>query len=421
MTTRNGDTERNGRLTAVEVADLLGVKRETVYAYVSRGILHRVLAMDGRTSLFEREEVEALRRGRRPDRDGEMRTILTTRLTRVSDDGLRVRGHDLVDFVSRGASFPNVVDLLWDSPDDQSWDRQLKRMETVDVGLNVDDHPSGARPAEMPLLDQLRILVSTESAHDPLRGDLSDRSVRAVGRRVLSAMVTGVRTPEIIVGSVDPPSHRDIPAALLWDRLTNVEPTPDRVQAVDMALGLLADHGLAASTFAARIAASVRADPYSVIGAGLGALGGPLHGAASMAVHRLYASAAEAGGDPASVIAEALEPDRPLPGFGHSVYQTQDPRYGALMTRVVSGWHDDPRLHTIFRVRDVIAERSDAMANVDLALGALTYLAEMPPDAGEAIFAVARTAGWLAHAMEEYTERPLRFRPKASYLGEEAR
>lgn len=415
------ESASQGWLTAPEVAELLNVKRETVYAYVSRGVLHRVLAMDGRTSLFDKDEVEAVRRGRRPDRDGEMRTILATRLTRVSDEGLWVRGHDIVALIGDGAGFPHVVDLLWESPEDESWQRELQvrheRRQPALAGLAGQPVP----PA-MPLLDQLRVVVAAESASDPMRSDLSERSVRAVGRRVLGAMTTGVGSMTVDDASVSnsdsPPARR--PAALLWHRLTSIEATSERVAAMDMALALLADHGLATSTFAARVAASVRADPYSVIGAGLGALGGPLHGAASKAVHRLFAAAASSGGDPAAAVGEILEPGRALPGFGHSVYETQDPRYGALMAQVVKGWADDPALTTVFRVRDVIAERSDAVANVDLALGALTYLARMSPDAGEAIFAVARTAGWLAHAMEEYTEKPLRFRPRASYLGPQA-
>ncbi len=426
------DSAGSGRLTAIEVAEVLGVKRETVYAYVSRGILHRVLAMDGRTSLFDRAEVEELRRGRRPDRDGEMRTVLATRLTRVSDKGLWIRGHDLIDMVGRGAGFSDVTDLLWRSPEDDRWPQPAERVTVNQLAgnqLTADQSVADmAQWAHAPLLDQLRILVAAESAADPLRGDLSDRSVRAAGRRALSAMVSGLTvagistsTPWPADGDVDGAGDGDKPdlAALLWPRLTSNQSSPSQLRALDMALALLADHGLAASTFAARVAASVRADPYSVIGAGLGALGGPLHGAASMAVHRLYASAGAAGGDPAPVIGEMLQPDRPLPGFGHSVYRSQDPRYSALMAQIVTGWSDDPRLRTVFRVRDIVAERSDALANIDLALGALTYLGDMPVDAGEAIFAVARTAGWLAHAMEEYTERPLRFRPKASYLGDE--
>ena len=88
---RSWSGERASGLTTTEVAEILGIKRQTVYAYVSRGILHRQMALDGRTSLFDRDQVEELRLGRRPEQDGEMRTMLTTRLTRVSDAGLWIR------------------------------------------------------------------------------------------------------------------------------------------------------------------------------------------------------------------------------------------------------------------------------------------------------------------------------------------
>lgn len=179
---------------------------------------------------------------------------------------------------------------------------------------------------------------------------------------------------------------------------------------------LLIDHGLAGSTFAARIAASVRADPYSVVIAGLGVVGGTRHGAASADVHRLFHDA-ETCGQPARAVGEATRRTAVIPGFGHAVYRRQDPRYGVLMASVLDAWSDDPRIQIIHRVRDVVNERSDAVPNVDLALGALTWLSGMHLDAGEVIFALSRSAGWLAHAMEEYEEPELRFRPQARWLG----
>ena len=133
----------------------------------------------------------------------------------------------------------------------------------------------------------------------------------------------------------------------------------------------------------------------------------------------MYAEAHRCG-DPATVIGAIQARGSSIPGFGHSVYRTQDSRYGALMAHIVEAWSEDQRLQTVFRVRDVIGDRSDAIPNVDLALGALTFLADMGARGGEAIFAIARTAGWVAHAMEEYEEKPLRFRPTARYTGTRA-
>jgi citrate synthase len=148
----------------------------------------------------------------------------------------------------------------------------------------------------------------------------------------------------------------------------------------------------------------------------MGVMGGTLHGAASGSVHELLADA-ETSGDTIAAVGAVRRRLGLFPGFGHAVYQVQDPRYAALMALVVDAWGADPRLVHVYRVRDLISQRSDAIPNTDLALGALTYLARMPIDAGEAIFSIARTAGWLAHAMEEYDEKPLRFRARERYIG----
>ncbi|MEM7274598.1 MAG: citrate synthase [Actinomycetota bacterium] len=403
-------------LSAAEAAELLGVKRQTIYAYVSRGILHRRMALDGRTSVFDRAEVEALRQGRNPERDGELRTVLTTRLTRVADDGIWIRGRDLVATVADGAGFVEVADLVWDGQPDERW----PRFDPIPDPATAAGGGPAAGDAQLPPLDQFRAIVARTSGTDPLRHDLSPRGARAAGRRAIVAMLAGLRTPGVspVQPPVEPSSDERRPTAgdALWPRLTAAPATPARARAVEITLALLVDHGLAASTFAARVAASVRSDPYAVIGAGLGALGGPLHGAASVAVHDMYASA-EAAGDAAAAVGDVIRRLGRAPGFGHTVYRTQDPRYGALMAQIVEAWATDERLQTVFRVRDVIGERSDAIPNVDLAIGALSFLARMPSHAGEAMFAVARTAGWVAHAMEEYEEKPLRFRPKAQYLG----
>ena len=87
------------------------------------------------------------------------------------------------------------------------------------------------------------------------------------------------------------------------------------------------------------------------------------------------------------------------------------------MAAIMTAFGKDRRLAVVQEVRDVISQRTDAVANVDLALGSLSYLAGMESDAGEVMFAIARTAGWLAHALEEYEEQPGRFRPRARYTG----
>ncbi|MGI9614926.1 MAG: citrate/2-methylcitrate synthase, partial [Acidimicrobiales bacterium] len=395
-------------LTATEAAARLGVKRQTLYAYVSRGVLPRRVAEDGRTSLFDPGDVERLRLGRRPETDGELHTQITTALTRVDDQNLWIRGQDLVAMVSGGATFADVVDLLWASPAGETW-----RAPVWDGA----GHASGTKgsASELSPIDELRVIVALSSSADPLRHDLSSKSVRAVGRRLIPALARGLHPPsDRAAGALGELPH-SLPLSL-WTRLAAREPDDKKLAALDTAMALLVDHGLASSTFAARIAASVRADPYSVVTSGLGAFGGPLHGSASAGVHDLLTETERSGSatEAAGVVRRRMGG---YPGFGHTVYKLQDPRYGALMATLIDAFGDDPRLVSVYRVRDVIGERTDAIPNIDLAIGALTYLAEMSPDSGEVIFAVARTAGWLAHAMEEYDEKPLRFRPKAKYAG----
>ncbi len=423
-------------LTAAEVAARLGVKRQTVYAYVSRGLLPRRVAPDGRTSLFDPADVDRLAVGRGRD-DGEVQTVITTALTKVDDHTLKIRGQDLIGAVGRGLSFTEAVDLLWgvgDGTESEGWPRARR-----DLGGDGDDGgndptdvlPTDGAGLDDELLDRLRIVTALASASDPLRHELSAAGVRATGRRLITRLAWGLGPPRR--PAIEGVEDRAL-AQAVWRRLGPASAGPGggeagsraldrvldaeriRIRAVDAALALLIDHGLAGSTFAARIAASVRADPYAVVGAGLGALGGVLHGAASANVHDLLIEA-EVRGDTDAALGQARRRLGYLPGTGHRIYRTQDPRYGALMALLVSAWGDDPRLVSVYRLRDLIAERTDAIPNVDLALGALTYLARMPNRAGEALFAVARTGGWLAHAMEEYEEKPLRFRARARYTG----
>jgi len=345
--------DESGLITAAEAAARLGVKRQTLYAYVSRGTLHRQVALDGRTSLFDPAELDALRLGKRDRTEGELRTVIATAVTRVSDEALIVRGRDLVALVAEGMSFVELADLLWQSGESEPWSDPESQLTT---------HLEG--------IDGLRSILAMASSSDPLRHDLNPRSVRASGRRMITAMAHGL-----------PAQRRGKDAGLadaLWRRLTKRPGSVQERAALDVALALLADHGLAASTFAARIAASVRADPYSVVASGLGVIGGPLHGAASAGVHELFVEA-ERLDDAPRAVGEVLRTLGRVPGFGHGVYTQQDPRYGALMTLVVEAWADDPRLQHVYRVRDVVGARRDEFPNIDLALGAFTWLAAMAP------------------------------------------
>jgi citrate synthase len=258
--------------------------------------------------------------------------------------------------------------------------------------------------------DRLRVIVALAAAADPLRADLRPAAVRHTARGLIGAMVDGL-----------PERSRPVDASIaarLWSRLHTAPPTAERLRALDGALILLADHELALSALAARVAASAHADPYLVVLAGLCAQGGALHGAAGTAVERLLAAIPDVDAVP-TVLGERLAAGESLPGFGHAVYRGADPRAPALLALIDDAQPDPRRRRVVDAVLATAGRHDGPQPNVDLALGALTDCLGLAPGSAEAIFAIARTAGLIAHALEEYPHR-LRFRARAAYVGRPA-
>ncbi len=191
------------------------------------------------------------------------------------------------------------------------------------------------------------------------------------------------------------------------------EPDAALVRAVNAALILLADHELATSTVAVRVAASTRADLYDALLAGLGVVAGPLHGGASQLAYGLMRDAEQIG--PERALDETLRWQHRLPGFGHTVYQGVDPRFsgaqglGGRPVATASGAGSSTRCWRWPPSGTIPGP------NVDLGLGALMRAAGMAEDGGRTLFTIARVAGWTAHYLEELQERPIRYRARAVY------
>ena len=409
-------------LTAAEAARRLGVKPATLYAYVSRGVLSRGKAADGRASLFNADEVERLARRGRPRRPAGVADItVESAITEITGDRLRFRGLDATRLaVSR--TFEEVAELLWTGELRSAREPWQARPAALAAGRAA----QAALPAGTLPLERLQVIVPAMAATDPLRLQLDPVAVLAAGRSIIAGMVDCLPSPAGLSARIPGPIRRS-PGRSSSGRADRRAPvvaavrppaSPGLLRAMSAALVLLADHELAASTLAARVAASVRADPYAVVGTGLGAMSGALHGGASLGAETLMAAA---GGpdDVPRVVAELLRRGEKVPGFGHFVYRGGDPRAMVLLDLVRRAAPKSGQLAVADAVLAEVRQKSLPEPNIDFAIATLARVAGMVRGAGEAIFAVARTAGWIAHALEAYAG-PGPLRPRAVYTGSPA-
>lgn len=400
------------------VAERLGVKKETVYAYVSRGLLTSRRSPDGRSSVFDAGQVERLagRRGSVRPGAGSGLTIETS-LTLIEGQRLFYRGRDVSE-LARTRSFEAVAELLWGGglPDDDA----AAPMRCTEQVADVVEIVVSALPESARAMDRMRIGVAAASAIDPFRVDRRPSGVATTAAGLIGAMVSALAAGSRAsghdgAGGVDRGDGPDALAGRLYAGLRGQAATGGVERVVNGALVLLADHELAASTVAARVAASTGADPYAVVLAALGAIDGPRHGLASQPPYDLFVEVSD-GAEVAGALARRLRDADQPPGFGHFLYPDGDPRATTLLDLLAGADVDPSRLALVENVRSVAAARS-WWPNVDFALAALAYVTGMSDDAGEAIFAVGRTAGWLAHAVEEYHVPFGRFRPRGRYTG----
>lgn len=388
-------------IRSAEAARLLGVTQATLYAYVSRGKVSRQTAADGRASLFSLDEIEELARTSRRAPLAPTPTIdvqITSRVTTLSEEGVRYRGRMLADLVDghhhhdhrhHDRHYEDVAELIWSSVEPPSEPAAWPTVWPAADVADLERCDAVRRLGAISVPQRMAVATSILSAAHP------HDSAETAGRRLLLVTPT-------MLGSTRADGLYAERVVGIWIR----HPQPGLVRAVDVAMMCLADHELATSTLAVRIAASVRTSPYGALAAGLAVVEGALHGSAAPLAHRFIAECASEG--TASVVRRYREERRPIPGFGHKVYRSVDPRHEMLLAAVRDIDASNERLRL---VDEVIAEVGRVLPhppNIDVALGALTWVAGLDPDIQ--IFAIARIAGWAAHYSEEIDERAVRFR-----------
>ncbi|KWV51202.1 citrate synthase [Rhizobium altiplani] len=369
-------------LTAEQALEKLGTKPQTLYANVSRGrIRAKADASDPRRSLYNAVDVMRLaarHAGRRKTETVAADAIqwgdpvLPSAISTILDGRLYYRGRDVATWAEH-ATLEETAALLW-----KSGPITAAASESSETG---------------PSIERAFVLLAQRVTRDLPTLGRAPTVLQAEAESILS-IVASVLAPDAAAS----PLHLRL--ATSWSR-------PEAADCIRRALVLLADHELNASTFASRVAASSGATLSAAVLSGLSTLSGPLHGGAWHGVASLIAEVDAL--DASQAIRQALTQGRPLPAFGHPLYPDGDIRAKALMAQF-----DLPPSYAELATagQEIVGEG----VNIDFALTAMSAAFDLPDDAPLVIFALARTVGWLAHAMEQIESGRL-IRPRARYTG----
>ena len=397
-------------LTAREAAKQLGVSLPTLYAYVSRGLIRSEAGGDVRRQRrYHAEDVQRLRDRKEQRRDPARATahalhwgtpLLESALTFINDGKLYYRGYDAAALAS-GHTVEETASLLW-LGNLRAQVAAFNEPLTKSARGRLEKLISQVKP--YPLLEAFQMALLMASSDDPAAYDLRPGMVAQTGGRILrllTAVATG-RTPEVGIAQT---------LAQSWMPGQQTK----AAKLLNAALILIADHELNISAFTARCAASAGATPYMVTVAGLSALQGLKHGGSVSRVEALL-NEIRVPDRAGPLLGKRLKHGDNIPGFGHPLYPEGDARARALLQ-----WMQEtmPRSSALSLSNAVIREArtlSGEEPNSDFALAVLARLLNLSEGYGVGIFALGRTIGWLAHAIEQYQSDRL-IRPRARYVG----
>ncbi len=395
--------KQTSALSAREAAALLGVKRGTLYAYVSRGWLRR-LQGEGRASRYLRQDVERLR-ARHDARSGHAAVasaalrfgepVLDSALTAIDERGPRYRGQLAVELVRAGVSFEQAAELLWTGalPERAPHWQVAGVPRALSRALATSSDPIALALCAVPLT----------ALDAPARFAATRERELELGRSLIGMLA---RLAPAAAG----------PAASVAEALLGSRPKGARaLSAVTAALVLVLDHELNPSTFAARVAASTGADLPSCLCAGMAALHGPLHGAASERVEALLDELGSAREAAARLEARARRGEA-LPGFNHPLYPNGDPRARLLLDTAYELGAKSARLGTLRAAERYMRRERGEHPNVDFGLVAVALAASLARGSAARLFLVGRSAGFVAHVLEQ-RESGVVLRPRARYVG----
>jgi citrate synthase len=349
----------------------------------------------------------------------------TTRLSDVIGDKgqLIYCGYDINELAGK-VSYEEVVYLLWNNKlpnrkELESFVNQLRSQRNLPEGVVdfIKAAPKNAAP-----MDVIRTGVSMLGLYDPnirkeATVEMGKQRARSITAKigVIAAYFHRARNSQPL-----PPVREDLSeAAHFLYLMTGEPPSKEAADTLDVAFVLHADHGMNASTFSARVTISTLSDMYSAITSAIGTLKGPLHGGANEEViHMLEEIGSE---DKVDVyIDKQLAQKKKIMGIGHRVYKTLDPRAPHLRAMAIklSEKIGEPKwIRMSQRIAELMKQKKNLNANVDFYSATVYYSLGIPTDLFTPVFAIARTAGWTAHVLEQLEDNRL-YRPLSEYVGE---
>lgn len=374
-------------LTLEEVQEFLGVRAQTIYAYVSRGLIaSHPDPQNTRRSLYSAENIQSLRQKKQQGRKRETLAVNTlfgtepsipTAISTFAKGHLYYRGKDVIAFAET-ATLEETARLLWGAE--------------IATGFAVPnrDYPRTAPERSHAFIALATATATGHSTHARTARVLHAEAAALVGH--LAATFGAENHPEMRI-------HQRL--ARGWGM------TEDGADILRRAMVLLADHELTSSAFAARIAASNGASLPACLLSGLATFTGPLHGDATPRVKALFDEVERSSAD--EVVNRYLSSAIPIPGFGHHLYPDGDPRAVALLAKFAPP-------EEITKFIEKVITLTGLLPNIDVVLAALVTRYRLPGDAAFALFSVARSVGLLAHAMEQINTGKV-IRPRGRYVG----
>jgi citrate synthase len=390
--------------SAAEAATLLGISRATLYSYVSRGLVRsRPSASDPRSRHYLAEDILRLKT-QQEQRAAPERVVpaaldwgtpvLESQLTLISSGKLYYRGHNVLHLAEQ-AHFEQVAMLLWNNA-------LPAARPTFTAVPALSELPELIALPELTLLQRMQLALPIMAATDHASYDTRPAVVIRTASRIVGVFA------QLISGST-----RDLPVAELLQH--GFAADARLATLLNMALIVCADHELNISAFTARCIASAGSSPYDVVAGGLAALAGIRHGGHTERVVALLNDIQQ----PAQaqiILRERLRRGDSIPGFGHRLYPDGDPRARFLLDQLARCVPQHAALQRAQALQQAAAELIEEQPTIDFALAVLAEVLHAPAGTALALFALGRTAGWIAHAMEEYALGRL-IRPRANYTG----